>query len=145
MPSIMRHINVIGRCAAIFRADKIPDGEISACQHTYVLTICNHPGISQEQLARHIPLNKSNVTRTLAALEKKGYVTRCQSETDKRVTLVYPTQKMHDIYPRIKAVADEWNAYLISDLTEQEKELFQKTLIKISKRAAAYVESKEKI
>ena len=144
MPSIMRCVNVISRCAAMYRADKMPSKDFSACQHTYILTICHHPGISQEQLARYIPLNKSNVARTLAALEERGYVERRQSETDKRVTLVYPTQKMLKIYPAVKSVADEWNEYLVSDLSEEEKIQFRNTLEKISLRAAAYVESKEK-
>ncbi len=128
----------------MYRADKLSDSDFGACQHTYILTICSHPGISQEQLARHIPLNKSNVARTLAGLEEKGYVKRHQSETDKRVTLVYPTQKMLDIYPTVKAIANEWNDYLVEDLTEEEKLIFKRTLAKVSLRAAAYIEGKEK-
>ncbi len=144
MPSIMRCINVISRCATMYRADKMPSKDFSACQHTYVLTICNYPGISQEQLARQIPLNKSNVARTLATLEERGYVERKQCETDKRMILVYPTQKMLDVYPEVKAIANEWNQYLVEDLTEQEKIILHRTLEKVSRRAAAYIKGKEK-
>ena len=145
MSTIMRSINIISRCGTMYRAEKMQDAEISACHHMYVMTICHHPGISQEQLARHICLNKSNVTRSLATLEEHGFVTRKQSESDKRVTLVYPTQKMLDIYPRVKEVSQEWNDYLSSDLTDEERALFQKTLEKISQRAQSYINSKEKI
>lgn len=145
MPSIMRCINVISRCASMYRAEKMQSSDFSACQHAYILTICNRPGISQEQLARHIPLNKSNVTRTLAVLEARGYVERRQSETDKRMILVYPTQKMLDVYPTVKAIADDWNEYLVKDLSEEEKILFKRTLRKITRRAAEYVDGKEKI
>ncbi len=86
MSSIMRSINIVSRCAAMYRADSLCDSELTACHHAYVLSICHHPGISQEQLARHICLNKSNVTRTLAYLEEHGFVNRKQSETDKRVS-----------------------------------------------------------
>lgn len=141
MPSIMRSINIISRCGAMYRADKLHGSEISACHHMYVLAICHHPGISQEQLARHICLNKSNVARSLATLEENGFVERRQSDTDKRVTLVYPTEKMLAVYPKIKELANSWNEYLSADLTDEERALFQQTLEKISARAQAYIDN----
>ncbi len=143
MPSIMRSINIISRCGTMYRADKLDDTELTACHHAYVLAIANHPGISQEALARHICLNKSNVTRTLTYLEDHGFVERHQSETDKRVTLVYPTEKMLAAYQKVKRLANEWNDYLSADLTEEERALFQRTLEKISLRAQTYIDNKE--
>ncbi len=140
MPSIMRSINIVSRCAAAYRADKLQDTELSACHHAYVLSICHHPGISQEALARHICLNKSNVTRTLAYLEEHGYVSRRQSETDKRVTLVYPTEKMQARLPEMRKLASDWNAFLTKDLTPEEEALFRATLEKISLRAESYLD-----
>ncbi len=143
MPSIMRSINIISRCGTMYRAEHLDDAELTALHHAYVLSICNHLGISQENLARHICLNKSNVTRTLAYLEEHGFVERRQSETDKRVTLVYPTEKMLHMYPQIKSIADDWNVYLSADLTEEERIFFQSTLEKISARAKLYIDNKE--
>ena len=141
MSSIMRSINIISRCGTMYRADNMKSAELAACHHAYVLSICHHPGISQEQLSRHICINKSNVTRTLATLEEQGFVERRHSETDKRVILVYPTEKMLAILPAVKKIANEWNEYLSADLTEEERELFQKTLEKISARAQTYIDS----
>ena len=141
MSSIMRSVNIISRCGAMYRADKMKSHELAVCHHSYILAICHNPGISQEQLARHICINKSNVTRALATLEDQGYVQRRHSETDKRVTLVFPTEKMLAMYPKVKEIATEWNNYLSADLTEEERALFQKTLEKISARAQAYIDS----
>ena len=141
MSSIMRSVNIISRCGTMYRADKMKSRELAACHHSYILAIYHNPGISQEQLARHICINKSNVTRALATLEEQGYVERRHSQNDKRVTLVYPTKKMLDIYPKVMDVATEWNNYLSADLTEEERELFQKTLEKISARAQTYIDS----
>ncbi len=143
MPSIMRSINIIGRCAAAYRADHLLGHELTACHHAYVLSICTHPGISQEALARHICINKSNVTRTLAFLEEKGYVLRRQSENDKRMILVYPTEKMQEVFPLVKRIAGDWNAYLAADLSEEEREGFMRTLEKISLQAQKYLDTKE--
>ena len=85
MPTIMRQINVISRCEGLYRTDKLRGAELGACHHSYVLAVCRTPGISQEELARSICINKSNVTRHLAYLEEHGYVERRQSESDRRV------------------------------------------------------------
>ena len=74
MPSFMRQINIISRCSAMVRNDALADTGLKGSQYAYILTLCRHPGISQEQLSRHIYINKSNVTRHLAQLEKLCYV-----------------------------------------------------------------------
>ena len=52
------------------RNDALADTGLKGSQYAYILTLCRRPGISQEQLSRHIYINKSNVTRHLAQLEK---------------------------------------------------------------------------
>lgn len=143
MPTLMRQINIISRCAGIYRTDRLRGTDLGACHHSYILAICRHPGISQEELSSHIYINKSNVTRHLAYLEEHGYVKRSQSETDKRVMLVYPTQKMLDVLPNIKQIIGEWNAYLTADFSEQELEQFNSMMDRITNRAKKYVDDKD--
>ena len=59
---------------------------------------------------------------------------------DKRVIQVYPTQKAKEAYPEVKRVIQEWNAYLIQDMQEQELTLLMEMLEKIKEKAAAYQE-----
>ena len=102
MPTIMKQMNAISRAQSVFRGEALNNGELGGCHHSFVLAICYNPGMSQEQLARHICLNKSTVARTLTYLEEKGYVIRRPSEADKRITLVYPTAKMEEVLPRLQ-------------------------------------------
>ena len=139
MPSFMRQINVIGRCSAMVRNEKLADTGLTGLHYSYILTLCRRPGQSQEQLVRHLYINKSNVTRHLAQLEKNGFVERRQSEEDKRVTLVDPTQKAYDILPKVREVVREWNAYLKEDFTPEEMEQFSEMLARITQRATEAV------
>ena len=143
MPTIMRQINIISRCAGLYRTDKLRGAELGACHHSYVLAICRTPGISQEELSRHICINKSGVTRHLSYLEEHGYVVRRQSETDRRVTLVYPTEKMQEMLPRVKEIVTEWNTYLTADLSEEELTMFRSVLDHIALRAKKYADDRE--
>jgi len=52
---------------------------------------------SQAEMARQLNVNKSSVTRQLAVLEEKGYIRREPAAADKRILLVYPTQKALDV------------------------------------------------
>lgn len=143
MPAIMRSMNIIARCAAIYRTQQMDLDGLLGVHHSYILVITNNPGMSQDRLAKHLCLNKSNVTRHLACLEKQGYVERRVSETDKRETLVYPTQKMKDIYPRVLAITKEWNAQISRDFSEAELASFEMLIEKMCARSLELIEGEE--
>ena len=85
MYRIMRKINLVSRCQTLYLADQLRDTGIGPCHHSYLLTIARRPGISQEELAKEICVNKSSVARNLANLENQGYIERKSSPQDKRV------------------------------------------------------------
>jgi DNA-binding MarR family transcriptional regulator len=141
MVSLMKYISVTSRCAIQYRSEKLSGSDLNGFQCTYILYICKNPGISQDQLARIIYINKSNVTRQLAMLEENGYVERRICETDKRVIEVFPTQKSLDILPRVKQVFDRWNDYITGDFTEEEKATLNSMLERMAKKAMHYTEN----
>lgn len=139
----MRKINVISRCEGIYRQDKLKESGLGPCHHSYILAISYHPGMTQEQLAKHICINKSGVTRHLAYLEENGYVERRSAENDKRSIRVYPTQKMLDILPEVRGIVTQWNSYLTEGIGTDELECFKRVLDRIAERAQKYVYEKE--
>ena len=138
MPSLMRYINVISRCGAVWRGDKLKGTDIGSSHTSYIMTVCRHPGISQDKLAKRIYINKSNVTRNLAYPESCGYIERRQKDTDKRVTEVYPTEKAMEILPTVQNMLREWNNYLTEDFSEEEMEMFMSMLSRLAGKAADY-------
>ena len=121
------------------RNQKLADAGLTGWHYSYILTLCRNPGQSQEHLARHIYINKSNVTRHLTQLEKNGYVERRQSEEDKRVMLVYPTDKAYEVLPRVREVVRSWNSFLTEDFTPEEMEQFNSMLERITCKATEAV------
>ena len=140
MPSITRYINIISRCGNMYRNERLRDTDLGAAHSPYLFAICRSPGISQEQLARKIYINKSNVTRNLAVLEKNGYIERRPSETDKRVMLVYPTPKAEETLPLLREIMHDWNAMIADDFSEEELELFRSMLARIAERETGVVD-----
>lgn len=105
----------------------------------YLLSICANPGVSQDALARILFVNKSNVARQLSVLESGGYVERRQGE-DKRVSLVYPTDKAVETVLVIKDVYAKWREIITQDFTEEEKAALLALTDKLYANAVRYRE-----
>ena len=141
MPALMYHLTKISRVAAQYRTEQLAPLGLKACHGSYLFAICRCPGITQDQLARRIFINKSNVARQLVVLEESGFVERKPSPEDKRATQVFPTQKALDALPEISRIFREWEAMVAQDLTDEERTLAVKMLAKIEDRAGEWMEN----
>ena len=138
MDSLMKYISRIHRCSGRFRGDKIEG--LNGRQHTYIFHVCKRPGISQDQLARHICFNKSNITRQLGALEQAGFVRRESDPDDRRVLRVYPTEKAEAALPRVCELMEEWNRLLLEELNPEEQACLLTLLSRVTRKAIAAAE-----
>jgi len=145
MATLMRKINVIARAEAVYRSDLLPGEDLRAVHHTYILAICGHPGFSQEELAQYIGTDKSNVARQLAHLEKHGYVERTPSVQDKRRLLIYPTARMKEALPKVRAIASDWNSFLSEDLSPEEEAFFHQLLDRLMDRCSRFMEKRNEV
>lgn len=144
MKNVMRYIHRTARLSEMYRNERLKPYELAGIHHTYILNICRNPGVSQEELADIIFVNKSNVTRQLSILEKKGYVTREKSPTDGRKSVIYPTEKAKNVYPEIVSILQEWNNQLLEGFSEEEKEILSRSLPEIMNRAKQAMDQMEK-
>lgn len=140
MPNIMWNINTISRCQTAFRGKQLGD-VLPAPYYLYVYAISKRAGCTQDELARALFINKSSVARALKELCERGFVERRPNEKDRREMLVYPTQKMLDILPRVREVGSLWTSLLFDGIDKAELEHFESVLNKIRERAALIVTS----
>lgn len=140
MRGVMKYINRINRSTGIVYNQRLREFGINHCQHPYIIQICRHPGISQEELARAICVNKSNVARQLAVLEADGLLTRTPDPEDRRVMQVFPTEKMEALLPCVREVMGDWNSCLLADFSEEDREKLIAMLEIITERAVKAAE-----
>ena len=141
MPQIMKDITEITRISVQYRTDSFAPMGLKACHGSYLQEICAHPGISQEQLAASICINKSNVARQAAALEEGGFIKRCCCDKDKRIMRLYPTEKTLELLPQISQILVNLEYYLTGDLSEEEKNLLENLLSKTLEKASDWLEN----
>jgi len=141
MSQIIRDITEIARCTTQYRAEALAPMGLKACHASYLTEICANPGISQDQLASLICINKSNVARQAAILEEDGFITRTPSATGKRIMQLFPTQKTLELLPQISQILVGLECCLTADLTEAEKNLLESLLSRTLSKASAWMEN----
>lgn len=75
--------------------------------HGYMLRlVLERPGLSQQEIADELRLEKSTVARFVTALEAKALVRREAGGSDPRRKAVHPTAAAADLAPRLREIGD---------------------------------------
>ena len=141
MSQIIRDITEIARCGAQYRTDALTSIGLKGCHASYLTEACAHPGISQDQLAARICINKSNVARQAAILEEEGFIARKPSQADKRVMELYPTEKTLTLMPEITDILNKWEDFLLADLSDTEVAQVHSVLQRMRDKASGWMEA----
>ena len=141
MSQIIRDITEIVRCTTQYRGEALAPMGLKSCHASYLTEICATPGISQDQLASRICINKSNVARQAAILEEDGFIIRTPSATDKRIMQLFPTQKTLDLLPQIAQLLTGLESCLTADMTDEETELLENLLRRMLSKASDWMDN----
>lgn len=135
----MRYINTIARCANLYHDEALRSTGLSSYQSSYIPIVCAKPGITQDQIARELHVNRSSVTRQMTSLEENGFVTRRRSSDDRRAVEVYPTDKAQAVLPAVRAARKSWRSLLLEGMTDEEREALDVLLARLADRAQSLV------
>ena len=108
---------------------------LNSSQHMYIMKICNEPGITQDRFVTLFYIHPSNITRSLAYLEKTGFIKKEPLKKDKRTCCLYPTDKAHEANKQILHIQKTWYEKLLQDFSVEERELFFSFLNKAGEKA----------
>jgi len=108
----------------------------------YLIEISADPGISQDQLAQKLKVDKSNVARQVAFLEENGYLTRQPSPKDKRVQQLFATEKATCLVQPLRESTDCWEQQLFAVLTQEELDTLTSLLARLRTAAESGVADK---
>lgn len=129
------YISVLMRQLNMFFGHELSDVEITASELMYLSQLYNRDGLTQEEMAAVITVDKAATTRTIQGMEKKGLVRREAHEENYRAKRVYLTDKAKNAEPRIRELQKKWVDFITQDMTQKEAEVFAAQLKKMSQRA----------
>lgn len=134
MSQFSSNFNAVDRYLRRYRREYMAPYGLKGIHARLFMAICRTPGCSQDQLAKRMWFDKSTIARQMELLEKKEFIIRKPSEKDKRVLCVYPTEKMLAIQPDLKMAMEQWEATLLQDLSEEEKQQLNDLLTRVRDR-----------
>lgn len=96
--------------------------------HAYLLRlVLETPGLTQQQLAEELRLNKSTITRFISALEMKELLVRGDSFKDQRHRIVMPSRKAISLHKELEALGSQLYSSMCEILGSDNVESFVKT------------------
>ncbi|MDT8384831.1 MAG: MarR family transcriptional regulator [Gammaproteobacteria bacterium] len=90
--------------------------------HAYLLRLTlSTPGLTPKQISHELKLEKSTITRSLDALEKKGFINRKKGDSgDAREQSIYPTKKSIKIATQLEKKGNDLYQKMIKDIGKSE-------------------------
>ena len=92
--------------------------------------------MGQEQLVEQLDVSKPAVSRTLNALETKGYVTRQRDPGDRRAHRVRLTDKALEIGPAVEQIYNHVYTLAMQGISQEELEYFVHLFSRMSENFA---------
>ena len=143
MEHIAQTLKEIQRYGRVCRERQLTALGLTLRHGLYFKEIAEAPGISQEQLAQKLLVNKSNVARQVAAMEEEGFILRQTCGKDKRVLRLYLTERAQVLLPEIERINSAWEEQLVEGFTESERQILQILLSRLRGKALAIAQEGE--
>ena len=130
-----RKITKIAREVSAFTVQTMKAEGIGTAEFDFIHLVRHNPGITQAELRERLKIDKGAAARRASSLEAKGYLVRQANPNDGRSQLLYATEQAEGLKnskAHLEAVFYEW---LLSTLSEKEREAFLATLDTLYLRA----------
>jgi DNA-binding MarR family transcriptional regulator len=101
------------------------DHDLTLTQTAALATLDRHGPLTPRELADHEHVQPPSMTRTIAALEELGLITRTPHATDGRKHLVALTADARALIKEDRRRRDAWLSRRLAELTQDERDLLR--------------------
>ncbi len=137
---LQMYFSVIYRHGRVMHDKAMKQFGLTGQQMGYLKEIGSNPGLSQEELAREMHIDKGAVAKSLKVLVRKGYVTRKRNPADMRAYCLFPTEAAADIHEMGEKYSIEFEHEITRGLTDGERETLKRLLGIVTKNIAEMLE-----
>lgn len=114
-------ISIIHRTHIIHLNKEMKDLELTAGQFPFLIHLSHNEGITQDDLAIHLHIDKGTVARALKKLEDNGFIYREINPENRRRYLLFLTEKGTQVVPQIQSIDKEWEDSICSNFSDNER------------------------
>ena len=111
---------------------KYEEFDLNRSQASILFTLHQRSSMSQKDLAVSLNMTPPSITSAIRMMEKDGYISRKQDESDQRVMRLALTEKGESCIQNVKKVAEEMRELIFRGMSPEEIMLFRRLLIQIN-------------
>lgn len=134
--------NLMSRGAAMHYRRRF---DVTLWEWRAIALIGAHPGLSLNELAKVVGLDKGLASRVVTALTERGIVLRRVDEQDARAVRLTLTKEGGRIYKGLIKAASIRNDTFLGALTPEEQRVLDRALIKLERLGRDYIEQEKKL
>lgn len=108
--------SIVRRRTQALVVEACSDLQLTYSEYVLLLRLYDNEGCSQDKMGRDLFLDKAVITRVIKLLEKKEMIYRVSSPTDKRIKMLYLTEKGRSLENYIKGIVRDLISYLAKDM-----------------------------
>lgn len=94
---------------------------LSAAQWRLLVRLVKDEGAPQARLAEFLEIEPISVSRLLDRMEAGGWITRRQDVNDRRIRMIFPTDKSRTAFAAVKSIAGEVYEQALAGLAAEER------------------------
>ena len=132
MPNIMespfKAISILYRKSHIWLNNSCASYDLTAAQASIILIVCDFEMLTQDEITKRLGIDKSVIAKTVAKMEKQGFLVRSTNKKDKRTYDISPTEKAWQAYPFVKEQIDISFKRMTQKMSDKEREEFKRLL-----------------
>ena len=137
MDAAGRKITKIAREVGKFTVRSMRLEGVGTAEFDVIHLVRHNPGMTQTQVVQALNMDKGAAAKRVASLENKGYLIRRPNPADGRSQLLYATEAAEGLRNSKAHIEEVFYTWLLSDLEEEEREQFSRTLDKLYRKSKA--------
>jgi len=135
---VIRGFGILYRTFLSYISKSLSSKDLSFSDSVFLVNIGDKEGISQEEIADSLAIDKAAIARSVKNMEEKGYIRAERSTVDKRAKELYLSDSGKKLYRYMQCLHREWINHVMGDLDPNDIEIFIQTIEHISSRAKTF-------
>ena len=131
MKEILRELGKIYRCFDSISNIEFKRLDLAKGQYSYLVRICENPGIIQERVADMLKVDRTTAARSIQKLEKAGFVYKENMQDNRKSLHLFPTEKGKDVFQLLQREEEYSNRTALRGMNDGEKAILLKLLQQI--------------
>lgn len=137
--SLGKWISLLYRYGQIYIYKELEPYNIGKGQFLFLVTLYTKDGLSQEELAQTLNIDKGTTARAVDKLEKAGYLQRNPKKANLRTNEIFLTQKAKAFKPQLFFILKKWTDILSTGMENREIEKAFSIIEKMTENATDYI------